>query len=244
MAIQPAICSSCGGKLQVDDVNLDGFCECKFCHTPHKVIDIITIDGLPTVKGLIMNAENAIEDGNAEKAVKYYEEVIRIKPNCHEAWWGIFLCQKYFDRYYGYADKYGNSGPMTKAGIMQNTINKYADKAIRYAPPDKSAEYSGLIADDLEYIEQVRNGQYDRQSSNGKSGCYIATAVYGSYTCNEVLALRRYRDDYLAKSSVGRLFIKVYYAVSPTMAKRLKNDSLLAKTIKKYLDSKVEKLSL
>lgn len=130
MAFQPAICSSCGGSLKVDDVNLNGFCECKYCHTAHKVIDIITIDGLPTVKGLLENANNAIDDGNAEKAVKFYEEAIKIKPNCHEAWWGIFLCQKYFDQYYGYADKYGNSGPLTKVSIMQSNINKYAVRKI------------------------------------------------------------------------------------------------------------------
>lgn len=243
MAIQPAICSNCGGSLKVDDVNLNGFCECKYCHTAHKVIDIITIDGLPTVKGLLENANNAIDDGNAEKAVKFYEEAIKIKPNCHEAWWGMFLCQKYFDQYYGYADKYGNSGPLTKAGIMQSTINKYADKAIRYAPPEKSAQYSSFIADDLGYIEQVRNGQFDKPSSNGKSGCYIATAVYGSYTCNEVLALRRYRDDYLANSSAGRLFIKAYYAISPTLAKKIKQDSWVGRLIRQFLDKKVQKLN-
>lgn len=244
MAIQPAICSNCGGSLKVDDVNLNGFCECKYCHTAHKVIDIITIDGLPTVKGLLENADNAIEDGNAEKAVKLYEEAIKIKPNCHEAWWGLYHCNKYFDQYYGYSDKYGNSGPLTKASIMQSTINKYADKAIKYAPPEKAAQYSGFIADDLQYIEQVRSGQFDKSSSSGKSGCYIATAIYGSYTCDEVLALRRYRDDYLAQSVLGRAFIKFYYAVSPTMAKHIRPESLLGRSIRNVLDNKVKKLDL
>lgn len=243
MAIQPAICPNCGGSLQVDDVDLNGFCECKFCHTMHKVIDIITIDGLPTVKGLLENADNAIADGNIDKAVKFFNEVIKIKPNCHEAWWGSYVCQKYFDQYYGYEDKYGNSGPITKASIMLDTINKYADRAIKYAPPEMSARYQELIQEDLDYIKRVRDGQYDKKSS-GKSGCYIATAVYGSYTCNEVVALRRYRDDYLSNTAWGRLFIKAYYAVSPTLAKMIKHGSRLERGIRNYLDKKVEKLSL
>lgn len=50
-------------------------------------------------------------------------------------------------------------------------------------------------------------------------GCYVATAVYGSYDCPEVWTLRRFRDFSLARSWYGRAFIKVYYAVSPTLVK-------------------------
>ena len=48
-------------------------------------------------------------------------------------------------------------------------------------------------------------------------GCYVATAVYGSYDCPEVWTLRRYRDYILAKTWYGRIFIHLYYAVSPTI---------------------------
>ena len=51
------------------------------------------------------------------------------------------------------------------------------------------------------------------------SGCYVATCVYGSYDCPEVWVLRRYRDDKLGSSWYGRLFIKTYYAISPTLVK-------------------------
>ena len=50
-------------------------------------------------------------------------------------------------------------------------------------------------------------------------GCYVATAVYGSYDCPEVWTLRRFRDNVLAKTWYGRLFIKLYYAISPTAVK-------------------------
>lgn len=52
-----------------------------------------------------------------------------------------------------------------------------------------------------------------------KQGCYIATAVYGSYDCPEVWTLRRYRDNTIAKTWYGRAFIRTYYAVSPTLVK-------------------------
>ena len=54
-------------------------------------------------------------------------------------------------------------------------------------------------------------------TTNSSGGCYVATAVYGSYDCPEVWTLRRFRDNTLAKSFLGRLFIYLYYAVSPTL---------------------------
>ncbi len=51
------------------------------------------------------------------------------------------------------------------------------------------------------------------------NGCYIATAVYGSYDCPEVWVLRRFRDYALANTWCGRMFIRMYYATSPTLVK-------------------------
>lgn len=60
-------------------------------------------------------------------------------------------------------------------------------------------------------------GGYNHYNSTG--GCYVATCVYGSYDCPEVWVLRRFRDEQLAKSFWGRIFIKIYYAISPTIVK-------------------------
>ena len=58
------------------------------------------------------------------------------------------------------------------------------------------------------------------QNSNiAQNGCYIATCVYGSYDCPQVWTLRRFRDYTLDETWYGRLFIKCYYAISPTLVK-------------------------
>jgi len=168
MAIQMAICTRCGGNLKVDDIDLNGFCECMYCRTKHRIIDVITIDGLPTVKTLLTNAEFSIQDNKLEEAVKFYKEVIKIKPNCHEAWWGLYICNDAFDRYYNYEDKYGNRGPLVKANILEKTINSYALRAIEYAPPKKSEEYRREIQPKLDYIQETRNPTKD--AKNGKFG--------------------------------------------------------------------------
>ena len=53
--------------------------------------------------------------------------------------------------------------------------------------------------------------------SNASNGCYIATCVYGSYDCPEVWTLRRFRDYTLDSTYFGRVFVKCYYAISPTL---------------------------
>ncbi len=60
---------------------------------------------------------------------------------------------------------------------------------------------------------------YEPEQPKPKDGCYIATAVYGSYDCPQVWTLRRFRDDSLAETWYGRTFIRVYYSVSPTLVK-------------------------
>lgn len=57
-------------------------------------------------------------------------------------------------------------------------------------------------------------------SNSDGDGCYIATCIYGSYDTPEVWTLRRFRDHYLADRGWGRLFIRLYYCISPKMVAR------------------------
>lgn len=66
-------------------------------------------------------------------------------------------------------------------------------------------------------------------------GCYIATACYGSYEAPEVLVLRRFRDTVLQRSLVGRLSVRVYYMLSPRLARLLKKAHWLNRCIRKYI---------
>jgi hypothetical protein len=84
------------------------------------------------------------------------------------------------------------------------------------------------------------SGSSSPSSSSG--GCYVATAVYGSYDCNEVWVLRRFRDNCLDKTWFGRLFIKTYYAISPTIVKIFGKSKLFNKTWKFVLDKMVNRL--
>lgn len=69
-------------------------------------------------------------------------------------------------------------------------------------------------------IEGIAPASVTASSTNASSGgCFVATAVYGSYDCPEVWTLRRFRDNTLASTWYGRAFIRTYYAISPTLVK-------------------------
>jgi len=81
-----------------------------------------------------------------------------------------------------------------------------------------------------------------RSKKRKNNGCYVATAVYGSYDCPEVWTLRRYRDEHLAKSCLGRLFIVTYYSISPMIVKLFGKTNWFNHLFRKKLDKMVTNL--
>lgn len=80
------------------------------------------------------------------------------------------------------------------------------------------------------------DGQKHNVQASQTEGCYIATAVYGNYDAPEVLILRTFRDTVLKRTKLGRLFIKIYYAISPQLACKLKNYPCINNKVKLILD--------
>lgn len=85
--------------------------------------------------------------------------------------------------------------------------------------------------------------QASNRSTSNDGGCYVATAVYGSYDCPEVWTLRRFRDHALAATWYGRVFIRVYYAITPTLVKWFGGTGWFKNMWKPVLDKMVEKLN-
>lgn len=97
--------------------------------------------------------------------------------------------------------------------------------------------------DKLVIIQYLNNEINEYKPKIERVGCYIATCVYGSYDCPEVWTLRRYRDNMLGSSWYGRAFIKLYYAISPTIVKWFGKTKWFKKMWKNKLDKMVKKLN-
>ena len=62
--------------------------------------------------------------------------------------------------------------------------------------------------------------------------CFIATAVYGSPTHPNVVALKKFRDDRLLTNRPGRYLVRWYYKVSPPIAEYLRHAPFRASLVK------------
>lgn len=104
---------------------------------------------------------------------------------------------------------------------VQKLSEKEINNAIHFSKMDDSIKISSR--------------EFSRKSKQ-KSGCFIATAVYGDSKAYQVKTLRCFRDNYLDRRILGKLFIDVYYKISPSIAGFIKNHQLLSSLIKRILN--------
>lgn len=237
MSVENGKCPSCGGALLLDSSKEKAIC--KYCGHEiiiQQAIQKCTVDGIADFDTKMLSAGNAIEfDQDFDKAAKYYKEALDLRPNDYRALWGMFLCEiaaiRWAYDFKGYVqvpgDIYVN---------LQNAINRYGNRAYANAPDDVKPYY-------YREMQQLQSTySTPPQEPEKKKGCYIATAVYGSYNCPEVWVLRRYRDNNLSNHKVGRSFIKIYYALSPMIVKLLGHKQWFNTFWRKKLDKMVYKL--
>ena len=108
----------------------------------------------------------------------------------------------------------------------------------------KRADYDQITSSLIEKVK-AKDPAYEAPvlTTPASGGCYVATAVYGSYDCPQVWTLRRFRDFTLAETWHGRAFIRTYYAISPTLVKWFGHTEWFKKMWKGKLDRMVANLN-
>ncbi len=154
--------------------------------------------------------------------------------------------------------------PRDELALADNRIWRYVSKGVRCSFLEDNKLVVNFNMEQLcpensndEVIEDIRKSFVEHKliadgeqptplSSQGSSsggGCYVATAVYGSYDCPQVWTLRRYRDHHLANSLLGKAFIKTYYAISPTVVRLFGDASWFNHFWRSKLDRMVSRLN-
>ena len=104
---------------------------------------------------------------------------------------------------------------------------------------DLRSDFRANFNTNKQALSQLRMQLMQVNPSSGRSGgggCYIATMAYGGYEHPQVIILRRFRDEVLANSSAGRLFVHLYYRFSPWMVNTLGNKPAINAIIRTTLD--------
>ena len=103
---------------------------------------------------------------------------------------------------------------MKKVDVNHELIQK-AETALRYHRDNEGK---------LRYLEDRHRGP-----------CFIATAVYGTDSCEELNILRDFRDERLETNPIGNLFVKSYYMISPPIADFIRSKPYFRRAVKDLL---------
>ena len=228
-------CPNCGGALELDSSKEK--MKCLYCGSEiviEQAIQKITVDGIAGFDAILLSAQEAMRFEDYDKAREQFRKALSLRPQDYRILWGLYVCEikgiTWAKNHHGFVQFPGDIEENIQRAIM-----RYARPACQNAPEEVRAYYEQEIEKD----ERENNRQ---EESVKKKGCYIATSVYGSYDCPEVWVLRRYRDFSLANNFFGRLFIKIYYFISPKVLKVFGKKQWFKRFWRNKLDKKIIKL--
>ena len=101
--------------------------------------------------------------------------------------------------------------------------------------------YIGMV-NPVNLRNMVNAYEASRSYIPSKSSCFVATATYKDTYHPNVVALRKFRDESLSKTLLGRIFIAFYYKVGPYLAYPVKHSTSINQMTRRLLDLVVKRL--
>lgn len=161
----------------------------------------------------------------APKMISYGEKIILLAPQDQKEYYK----EKVYERYI--RTEFDMKKPVTKVNLvseiphdyimenenLQSMLFEHCMEFLSQMPSVYKTENEKIINAWCDQLQSDKRAEIEKMLKDHHSGCYIATCVYGSYDCPQVLTLRKFRDNTLKKTWYGRMFVKCYYAISPTL---------------------------
>ena len=109
----------------------------------------------------------------------------------------------------------------TQSVLLDTTMN------ISSFGQDEAGEIFVVDLGGTVFLLTAGNGDTDAVIVVTDSGCFIASAIYGSPLARDVQVFRQFRDRYLLTHMPGRLLVSAYYRVSPPLARAIASREVL-----------------
>ena len=188
---------------------------------------------------LIKKARQCMQDKMFSDAAVAYEKYLKVLEVVFDAKGGDLSPEQFKDsartqeltvvasvywdllRIYDTSDKYGE---------RQAVAAKKLAQFLKFTPifPDiiRKAEAFQKTAKNPAVIKN-----FLKLSSEAKGRCFIATAAF-QYSSPEVEILQKFRDSFLISNFCGRIFVNIYYYLSPPLARILDKAPLLRSAVR------------
>ncbi|MBD3343202.1 MAG: hypothetical protein GF353_29165 [Candidatus Lokiarchaeota archaeon] len=186
----------------------------------------------------MMKADALIKEGKYQEAILILKEIVDEEQEPEELMFAAGLITST----YSFNILNGEPDPGTPE---YQEIRKYLE--IELESYDKSApeaqEAFRSWGNDIALLRKMHNLMKDNKSLSElmppqpkkSGGCFIATAIYGSYYSPEVQLLRQFRDIHLEANSIGKKIVQFYYLISPTIANYIIRKPSIKKIFKKFI---------
>lgn len=252
------ICSS--RRSSIKDFKVDDIV--KACKDALKVIDSEKIADMKDIHYQMASEINDIAISFRRLAANYYSKHWELYESAPEYWERVkkcVSCEEYaltlLNNYIKTEKREFDLYKMILKNIIYwyveiCTVRRYKTGYNQYGATYNNISYKDSLRQPIlakydQYVAFLK--QYDPTYVAPKiarkgAGCYVATCVYGSYDCPEVWLLRRYRDYKLNNVWYGRIFIKIYYRLSPSVVNRFGNKRWFNNIFRKKLGKMVRKL--
>jgi YVTN family beta-propeller protein len=113
-------------------------------------------------------------------------------------------------------------GAYTQIAVLDEDTTTYTEKGLQ----GSSNYYYMVVAYNYAGYSDYSNEAY-ATTGDDSSGCFIATAAYGSVLEPHVKILRDFRDRFLANNSPGKTLLNIYYRYSPPLARYIQSHDML-----------------
>jgi len=180
----------------------------------------------PEDLGMIhFNLGNSYKDQeDHSQAITHYQKSIAADPSKASRFYNVgqcYLAQMRFDEAIAAYEEALRLDPSHRGA-------KTSLEAVRMVKNSGMAEeLQGASQTPEEILTESGQLKHSHAQTEKKSGCFIATAVYGSASSPEVLILQELRDNVLTKSRLGKIFVGIYYLFSPSLSEKLKDKALI-----------------
>jgi len=131
----------------------------------------------------------------------------------------------------------------------KDSIRIFRPKRVKYVNitdliffPPKNFSAEDFLKRNLTFPEKSTEKFSQRIPEKEKSGCFIATASYGTPHAEEIDILRDFRNKILKRRRLGNLIVNLYYAYSPPIAKLISESEVLKSLVRECFLSPMVKI--
>lgn len=179
-------------------------------------------------KNLTILAKNVYSDGawNDEmlkKMCQIFDLSWQMKPLLITAYYMIDECDR--SSSIGYSSDWEEKNRKFKEKCCQISAD-WEKRAKTIDPNWNKKAFGESIGEEFDDMEDV-NIPANVNNEKAKSSCFVATATMRDYNHPVVLQLRLFRDEFLKKTYLGRLFIKYYNSFGPYLSKVISKSRFL-----------------